>query len=574
MKRLIPLLLLLVAAPVQADVYSVAYNTVTEFVFLTDNADPEFTGAGSGTVVQASANFPPESGISQQDFFDVPLQCLGNCDGLGENFYQAFGDMGGGVQPDDFSRADAVIDGEISAEAESGARGVAEVQRTQDEANSASSTSQIRLARDFTVAEASGFTFRFHAVPFLGVAAADVSLADVLAGLAFSIDITAGDTLVFSWAPDGVPSDLHGGTEVLDPFSLNASRAQQEMGDKTYVPGDGTFEAVTDALQPGVEYTLSIVMSQQASVLEVDAPGEFACVSLAGPSADITTQPFSTVLRVGVPADSVEGCTDWQATIAVSRCDIDLLRADGCEVDGDTLECSQAIPEGGIGETRIVNQFRQLLPGEADCGYQVTSLSCTGGASQLPVEGNVGDNCAITVKPAEVGLGDPVCETLTMTKERTEVVVGVPLDSTEGCDGMATDFYLQCDDDATLSMEPEDLPPGCVLRPSPAVPGLFAVQCHETIPTPIGGTMRYVLTNHFTAHETGSCRLEATGIQCIGSDSGEVLTGDVEQCKASLTNRPVGPPPEPAPAVGLLGFGILGLLLGCVGFVQHKRRCG
>ena len=178
----------------------------------------------------------------------------------------------------------------------------------------------------------------------------------------------------------------------------------------------------------------------------------------------------------------------------------------------------------------------------------------------------------LVAAPTQGVLANPVCETLTMTRERTEVVVGVPADSTEGCDGMITDLYLQCDGNAVLSMEVEDLPPGCVLRPSKAVPGLFAVQCHETISTPIGGTMRYVLANHLTAHESGSCRLEATGIQCLGSDSGEVLTGEVEQCKAVPTNRPIGPPPEPAPAIGLLGLGILGLFLVGVGLINHKRR--
>jgi len=150
-----------------------------------------------------------------------------------------------------------------------------------------------------TLAPGQQIGFDFDADPLMRVATtlagetAESSLAVV-----FSIRDATGLT-VFEWAMNGGPGGINGGTELSDPCSLNTTLAQLAPGSTFYDPTPGTpigtgvcgnaggishYSAVTNpgVLLPGVQYTLSLAMTERVDVRSVQAVPEAGTLTLLG----------------------------------------------------------------------------------------------------------------------------------------------------------------------------------------------------------------------------------------------------------------------------------------------------
>jgi hypothetical protein len=141
-------------------------------------------------------------------------------------------------------------------------------------------------------------TFDFHADPFLQ-AILDPTAAtgsQALANITANINIqNAAGQVVFNWAPDGAPGGITGGSENLDPASLNQtfSRTTSATGTATYDPtGDASvgtppggidlhYNAFTNGLANGT-YTLNLSMTENVNVARNSAVPEPATLSLLG----------------------------------------------------------------------------------------------------------------------------------------------------------------------------------------------------------------------------------------------------------------------------------------------------
>lgn len=114
-------------------------------------------------------------------------------------------------------------------------------------------------------------TFDFMADPYLqAMLSSGGSMAS--ADMAMSITLTKGLTQVFSWTPDGnLGTNITGGTETYDPFSLNTSQPQLFNGIALYDMANGHFRAETGLLGAG-SYNLNIQMLNSATVETVPVP--------------------------------------------------------------------------------------------------------------------------------------------------------------------------------------------------------------------------------------------------------------------------------------------------------------
>lgn len=117
------------------------------------------------------------------------------------------------------------------------------------------------------------------------------------ASLSASLSIyDQNNLIVFQWAPNGLPGGVFGGTEILDPFSLNTALSVINIEDENiYDPtglggaviGDfdpaalnNLFRVVTGELGPG-RYTVTLSMTENTSVTaneQVPEPGTILLV--------------------------------------------------------------------------------------------------------------------------------------------------------------------------------------------------------------------------------------------------------------------------------------------------------
>jgi len=107
------------------------------------------------------------------------------------------------------------------------------------------------------------------------------------AGVAWSISITditgGGNTLVFSWAPDGLPGGIFGtgALEISDPCNINTTRGLLSPGSAT-ADCNGHYTALTPVLLSSELYSVSIAHQNRADVLLAPRVPEPATLSLLG----------------------------------------------------------------------------------------------------------------------------------------------------------------------------------------------------------------------------------------------------------------------------------------------------
>jgi len=211
------------------------------------------------------------SGLVSTHPSDVSMRCIGTCAGIAQN---DFGQQGGPLGQ--FSRADAVMTGAgvsgVNGANAVTARSVAEVQLSANGEGNAGSNVGSGSRFSFSLANDDVLDFRFDSQPYLRAMLEDQDVMS-FAAVAWSVSVMdAANNVVFSWSPNGVAGGVVGGTEFLDPFSVNTSVSVLAPGDVAYDPGTGTFRAVTDVLSAGQTYTVSINEESSASAeLVVDA---------------------------------------------------------------------------------------------------------------------------------------------------------------------------------------------------------------------------------------------------------------------------------------------------------------
>lgn len=255
---------------------AIAFSTLEVNNFQIFNGSGDQYAAGDFDVLEVSNFTKAEamldgSGMIGTNASDVTLKCVGACAGIAQN---DFGQQGGPIGQ--FSRADAVMSGAgvsgLNGSDSVSARSVAEVQLSANGEGTAGSNVGSGSRFSFSLANDDVLDFRFDAQPYLRAMLEDQDVMS-FSSVAWSVTVMdASNNLVFSWSPNGVAGGVFGGSELLDPFSVNTSVSVLAPGDTIYDPGTGSFRAVTNVLSAGQTYTVSINEESAANAeLVVDA---------------------------------------------------------------------------------------------------------------------------------------------------------------------------------------------------------------------------------------------------------------------------------------------------------------
>lgn len=268
-----------------AEVYGLSYNNIFNAAITPDNTNVSFD----------FVNFPPPNSASLAvlngssasfggaGFTDAPV-----VNAPGSTLLRSNNSFTPLAQTGTYSNADALIVGQQNRAASTRLKAVtiaegrlAGVGSTTSSANGTnSSATQYQIV--FNVAPAGGaLTLDFNADPYLkvvlGPGTNSGSKAEASLSMSIAIKDSEGNT-VFSWAPNGAPGGIVGGTEVADEADLNLSISQPLPGSTLFDPtGDASFgsgltllsnhfNAVTNTLAQGA-YTLTFAMASDHALI-------------------------------------------------------------------------------------------------------------------------------------------------------------------------------------------------------------------------------------------------------------------------------------------------------------------
>lgn len=156
------------------------------------------------------------------------------------------------------------------------------------------------FAYQFDLASASTVSIEFDADQFLrallvgnpilsGTASASTGWSMTIAKTCIGFTPPPGEVCngagssVFNWAPNGQAGGISGGTETLDPFSLNrgVTASANFINEDLISPVTGSFAARTNELGAG-RYTMTILQTARANAtIEVPEPGSLALVGVS-----------------------------------------------------------------------------------------------------------------------------------------------------------------------------------------------------------------------------------------------------------------------------------------------------
>jgi hypothetical protein len=258
-----------------------------------------FTTTGSAFAQLGAA--VSSSGILPGPPLNIPIQCLGGGGGdvcgagrLADNTFSVFSHG-----PDPVSNTSAADQNEAGAPV-SGIPGLATPATVSNSALSqissagtAGANSTNALTAQFTfIVDTSGIVdILMNASAYLEAFASPVLGTAAISSFSQSFELrdlgtaqVPTNTVVFSWQPDGtLGSGITGGTEILDPFTLNTTvSATGPAGGNALPPGfaigakdTGNFEAETPILIAGHTYQLSAstTTTTSAMVAAVPEPG-------------------------------------------------------------------------------------------------------------------------------------------------------------------------------------------------------------------------------------------------------------------------------------------------------------
>jgi PEP-CTERM motif-containing protein len=262
-----------------ADAYADAYLEVTNLVI---------SGAGSGTSLtftlpssensSANACLPNGTCVTTGGAGVTDAQPAQIGISLANNDYTQQG-----VLATSYSRADASIDQtQTGGAAFTQAQAISEgniVTATSATANSGDSSGTVLTSTFVIGGDPAQLTFTLDATAFLQAllqgAVLPPSEADATITASISIVNQATGQTVFSWAPDGSPGGITGGTENADAFSLNTTLVALPAAPGPFTfnhtcttldPLQPCFSATTNTLAAGT-YTLNLSMTTRNNLL-------------------------------------------------------------------------------------------------------------------------------------------------------------------------------------------------------------------------------------------------------------------------------------------------------------------
>lgn len=328
-KKAIPAALILAgsvgfASNASASAYAISYDNVFALQVTSTNAmggggpfyvpPTAFTGFNATSEVNASQGplgvpvFGVGGAISGGGPVDMPVAIATGSDftGLVAPTNNSMTQVGQGGNPA-YAYADAqvgrttlaFVDGAVVLnDVETQAWNIAEgyVDNSGFAAASTRNSSETGFTTTFEIGGDAIFNFDFNADPYLEVGISADAGAGSSANAELNVIITITDDnggTVFSWSPDGQAGGITGGTENLDPFSLNDSLEVSSAGaslSNGVAPtglvggsaGFGMFSASTDTLSAGT-YTISLDMSSLINVTttaQVPNPGVLGLMGL------------------------------------------------------------------------------------------------------------------------------------------------------------------------------------------------------------------------------------------------------------------------------------------------------
>ena len=270
------------AGSAHADAYAVATDNIRNGS-VTPTAGITFGTVSANSSSSAVLNASFAAGASIVFNPDAPVSAVGSAAGraneLGSPYYTLMGPNG-----TDYSWGDAIVNQEQTPTKLLRARNAAETNIAKLGFGNADGTN--RSSTLLTVGTCPGgcsLSFRFEADPYILASVDALASADSSASgtLDFGITLTrlgAGGGIVFSWKPNGAAGGIIGGTEFLDPESLNLTQTAFAGETTTHSPpygalGFGSYSAMTDLLAPG-KYTLALSMNEKTDVLRAPAVPE------------------------------------------------------------------------------------------------------------------------------------------------------------------------------------------------------------------------------------------------------------------------------------------------------------
>lgn len=221
--------------------------------------------------------------------------CVGDCPAIADNAFPIISSSSGAPMTQ-FAAADQNEEGSPisgfpgiadSATVESGAY----VSLIDPDVGSATSDNDLSATFVFTLSEDGGVTISFDALAYLEAFASlgEVPPGNAQASYELSFDIQDDSGSIFAWAPDGDAGGITGGTETLDPFSLNTTISRNApftgvsfRGSALGSPNNGSFSATTGTLTAGTVYTLTAHMGSGANAQSAAAIPEPGVVALLG----------------------------------------------------------------------------------------------------------------------------------------------------------------------------------------------------------------------------------------------------------------------------------------------------
>lgn len=263
--------------------YAVASTNVTNLAIastgVTFGTTPALTSSVSASGSTTSSGTVGGLPYMAADFPAFPALPLRPSTSLA-NFYLPLGPAANAGAT--YANAGALHDAGVQVAAVGTAFDIAEIHQVGP--GTANASAGNKYVNTFTAAATGGvLDFRFFADPYLAINTAGTATSS--ASMIFSIVITSGSTVVFSWFPDGVLTGLLGGVEFSDSENLNLTISAAGAAGAQFSSASifNPFAAQSNLLIPG-NYTLTINMpetvSASVSASVVPEPGSIALLGI------------------------------------------------------------------------------------------------------------------------------------------------------------------------------------------------------------------------------------------------------------------------------------------------------